>query len=81
MQRLLPRIITFVIGMFLAIQYFIPHKSSEKVYETSIDWLIIVGVFAVVLGILSWSPSTWRRSAAGARGIGMPGFSWPAWSS
>jgi hypothetical protein len=53
MQRLLPRIITFVIGMFLAIQYFIPHKSSEKVYETSIDWLIIVGVFAVVLGILS----------------------------
>lgn len=53
MQRLLPRIITFVCGMFLAIQYFIPHKSSQKVYETSIDWLIIVGVFAVVLGILS----------------------------
>jgi uncharacterized membrane protein YidH (DUF202 family) len=53
MQRLLPRIITFVIGMFLAIQYFIPHKSSEKIYETSINWLIIVGVFAIVLGILS----------------------------
>jgi hypothetical protein len=53
MQRLLPRIITFVCGMFLAIQYFIPHKSSEKVYETSLDWLIIVGVFAVILGILS----------------------------
>jgi hypothetical protein len=53
MQRLLPRIITFVCGMFLAIQYFIPHKSSEKIYETSLDWLIIVGVFAIVLGILS----------------------------
>jgi hypothetical protein len=53
MQRLLPRIITFVCGMFLASQYFIPHKSSEMLYDTSIDWLIIVGVFAVVLGILS----------------------------
>jgi hypothetical protein len=53
MQRLLPRIITFVCGMFLAIQYFIPHKNSEKLYETSLDWLIIVGVFAIVLGILS----------------------------
>jgi hypothetical protein len=53
MQRLLPRIITFVCGMFLAIQYFIPHKTSEKVYETSLDWLIIVGVFAIILGILS----------------------------
>ena len=53
MRRLLPRIITFICGMFLAIQYFIPHKNSEKVYETSLDWLIIVGVFAIVLGILS----------------------------
>jgi phosphotransferase system glucose/maltose/N-acetylglucosamine-specific IIC component len=53
MQRSLPRIITFVCGMFLAVQYFIPHKNSEKLYETSLDWLIIVGVFAVVLGILS----------------------------
>lgn len=53
MQRLLPRIITFVCGLFLAIQYFIPHKTSEKVYETSLDWLIIVGIFAIVLGILS----------------------------
>jgi hypothetical protein len=53
MQRLLPRIITFICGMFLAIQYFIPHKTSERLYETSLDWLIIVGVFAVILGILS----------------------------
>jgi hypothetical protein len=53
MQRLLPRIITFVCGLFLAIQYFIPHKSSEKVYETSLNWLIVVGIFAILLGILS----------------------------
>jgi hypothetical protein len=53
MQRLIPRVITFVCGMFLAIQFFIPHKASEKFYDTSLGWLIIVGVFAIALGILS----------------------------
>jgi hypothetical protein len=53
MQRELPRIITLIAGMFLAIQYFIPHRYSEKFYETSLDWLIIVGIFSIILGIAS----------------------------
>ncbi len=53
MQRELPRIITFVTGMFLAIQFFIPHKASEQFYETALDWLIIVGIFAIIMGIMS----------------------------
>jgi hypothetical protein len=53
MQRELPRIITLITGLFLAIQYFIPHKSSVKFYETSLDWLIIIGIFSIILGILS----------------------------
>ncbi len=53
MQRELPRIITLVTGLFLAIQYFIPHESSVKFYETSLDWLIIIGIFSIILGILS----------------------------
>lgn len=53
MQRELPRIITFVTGMFLAIQFFIPHKASEQFYQTSLDWLIIVGIFAIIMGIMS----------------------------
>lgn len=53
MQRELPRILTFVTGMFLAIQYFIPHRASVRLYETSLDWLIIVGIFAIIMGIAS----------------------------
>lgn len=53
MQRELPRVITFVAGMFLAIQYFIPHKFSKAIYSTSLDWDIIIGIFAIILGIAS----------------------------
>ncbi len=52
MKRELPRIITLVTGVFLALQYFAPHRTSAHVYETLMDWLIIVGIFAIVLGIL-----------------------------
>ena len=53
MRRELPRIITLVTGLFLAIQYFVPHRSSEKFYETAMDWMIIVGIFFLILGIAS----------------------------
>jgi hypothetical protein len=52
MKRELPRIITLVTGVFLALQYFVPHKASAHVYETLMDWLIIVGLFAIILGII-----------------------------
>jgi len=52
MKRELPRIITLVTGIYLALQYFIPHRASAKVYETLNDWLIVIGIFAIVLGIL-----------------------------
>jgi len=53
MQRELPMVITFVTGMFLAVQYFIPHRHSARFYDTALDWMIIIGIFAIVLGISS----------------------------
>jgi hypothetical protein len=52
MKRELPRMITLVTGVFLALQYFSPHRQSARIYETLMDWLIIVGVFAIMLGIV-----------------------------
>jgi multisubunit Na+/H+ antiporter MnhG subunit len=52
MKRELPRIITLVTGVFLALQYFVPHRTSAHIYETLMDWLIVVGMFAIILGIL-----------------------------
>ncbi|MBU1701894.1 MAG: hypothetical protein KJ970_10095 [Candidatus Eisenbacteria bacterium] len=52
MKREVPLIITMVTGLFLALQYYSPHRLSAHIYETLMDWLIIVGVFAIMLGIL-----------------------------
>ncbi|HEY4711536.1 MAG TPA: hypothetical protein VIH69_02485 [Dehalococcoidia bacterium] len=37
----------------MALQYFVPHQSSEFIYEYALDWVIIIGVFAMALGL--WS--------------------------
>ncbi|MBD3403208.1 hypothetical protein GF420_09960 [candidate division GN15 bacterium] len=53
MRRQLPFILVFLSGAFMVFQYFVPHESSEFVYEFLLDWLTIIGGFAMVLGI--WS--------------------------
>ncbi len=61
MKRELPRILTLVTGVFLALQYFVPHRRSAHIYETLNDWLIIVGVFAIVLGIVGLVHQHWEN--------------------
>lgn len=53
MRRQLPIIIVFVSGAFMAIQYFIPHDAGVFFYEYGLDWIIVIGIFAMLLGI--WS--------------------------
>jgi hypothetical protein len=69
MQREFPRLITLVTGLFLAIQYFIPHRHSEKFYETALDWLIIVGIFSIILGISSLGNLHWNKIQRRERGF------------
>jgi len=53
MKRQLPLIFVFAFGLFNVFQYFVPHESSEWVYEFLLDWIYIIGIFALALGI--WS--------------------------
>lgn len=53
MRRQLPFVLVFLSGFFMIFQYFVPHESSEFVYEFLLDWLTIIGGFAMALGI--WS--------------------------
>ena len=53
MKRQLPLLIVFISGFFMVIQYFVPAEFSEEAYEFLIDWTIIIGIFALALGI--WS--------------------------
>lgn len=53
MRRQLPLALVFIGGIFMVFQYFVPHESSEWVYEYLLDWIVIIGIFALGLGI--WS--------------------------
>ncbi len=53
MKRQIPFLLVFVAGIFMIIQYFVPHRSSEVAYEFLLDWIMIIGIFALALGIYS----------------------------
>ncbi|PJA26209.1 MAG: hypothetical protein CO189_11955 [candidate division Zixibacteria bacterium CG_4_9_14_3_um_filter_46_8] len=61
MKRQLPIAITFILGFVLTLQYFIPHRSFEIVYEVTNIWLQIIGFFAMILGILSLVMLHWDK--------------------
>jgi hypothetical protein len=61
MKRHLPIFIVFVSGVFMAFQYFVPHETSEFIYEYALDWGPIIGVFAMSLGIISLARVSWGR--------------------
>ncbi|MGH8016274.1 MAG: hypothetical protein ACREBV_08800 [Candidatus Zixiibacteriota bacterium] len=53
MKRQLPFFLVFLFGTIMVIQYFVPHEYSERVKEFLLDWIIVIGIFALALGI--WS--------------------------
>lgn len=54
MKRQFPLLIIFVCGFFMLFQYFVPHEQSEFLYEfIALDWPPIIGVFAMLLGVMS----------------------------
>jgi hypothetical protein len=53
LKKQLPFILVTAFGAFMAVQYFMPHGSTEGVYEFFLDWVQIIGIFALALGI--WS--------------------------
>lgn len=53
MKRQIPLILVFVFGVLLAIQYFVPSEPSQRAYEFVLNWITIIGICAMVLGI--WS--------------------------
>src|SRR3990172_2576066 len=53
MRRKLPFFFVFLFGTFMVVQYFVPHEISERAKEFLLDWIIIIGIFALALGI--WS--------------------------
>ena len=53
MKRQVPLALVCIFGLFMIFQYFVPHESSEWIYEFLFAWIYIIGIFALALGI--WS--------------------------
>jgi hypothetical protein len=53
MRRTLPIAIVAGVGFFMLIQYFIPLEEFETLYEWALDWTMVIGCFAMALGLYS----------------------------
>ncbi len=61
MKRQLPLALVFIFGFVMIIQYFVPHEKSEWVNAFFMDWMMIIGVFALALGIWSLTKVSWDK--------------------
>lgn len=51
MRRQIPLLICFVCGIFMLVQFFVPHAAFKSVYKGVLAWARVIGVFALVIGV------------------------------
>ncbi|MDO9391751.1 MAG: hypothetical protein Q7U71_08260 [bacterium] len=51
MKRQIPLIIVLTLGIVFFIQFFIPSQVSTNIYQTTLQWEIVISAFAIVLAI------------------------------
>ena len=51
MKKQIPLLITFIAGMVMMLQYFIPHRPFSDIQQLFNTWYVIIAVFAMILGI------------------------------
>jgi len=51
MKRQIPLIIVLTLGIAFFIQFFIPSQVSTNIYQTTLQWEIVISAFAIVLAI------------------------------
>lgn len=63
MRMQIPLAVCFVMGVVMLVQYFVPHAWSQELNRRVYDWMLLIGVFALVLGVASLVKLHWRRAA------------------
>jgi hypothetical protein len=53
MKKQLPIFIVFITGLIMVVQYFVPHAASEFLFTYANDFVIVIGILALPLGIFS----------------------------
>ncbi len=68
MKRQVPLIITFVVGIVMVAQYFIPRQPFAGLFDTFNQWFLIIAVFALLLGLLNLSRMHIQKIRKGKKG-------------
>ncbi len=61
MRRQVPLALCFIAGVFMAVQYFIPHHAVQDTYEIILEWLQTLLAFAFLLGTVSLVRVHWHK--------------------
>ena len=51
MKRQIPLVIVLTLGIFFFFQFFIPSQISTNIYQTTLQWTIVISAFAIVLAV------------------------------
>lgn len=70
LRRQLPLVIGFLTGLFMFVQFFIPHYAGEAGYNLLLDWVRVIGAFAMVLAIASLFQVNWDKIRRRQRDFG-----------
>ncbi|MGQ3685599.1 MAG: hypothetical protein ACUBOA_11440 [Candidatus Loosdrechtia sp.] len=73
-KRTIPLIIAFVMGVLMALQYYVPHKLSQDFLEVVTRWDRIIAGFAVFIGAYSLFHLHWTRIKRRVEGWGYSVF-------
>ena len=51
MKRTIPLTLVLVLGIIFMIQYFIPSKASQQLFDHTLQWEIVIGIPAILIAI------------------------------
>ncbi len=62
MKKSIPILIVFITGIIMVMQYFVPHAASEFLFTYANDFVIVIGILALPLGIFSLMRGTVNKA-------------------
>ena len=62
MKKSIPILIVFITGIVMVMQYFVPHAWSEFLFTYANDFVIVIGILALPLGIFSLRRGTVNKA-------------------
>jgi len=63
LQRSLPIFFAGLVGIFMAVQYFVLHPGMARIYNLVLDWKQVVFACTLMLGVFSLIRFHWRKIA------------------